>query len=301
MAQAPSTAAGATSSSAPSPTPQASRGSASGDAALGLYQRGYILEKTLGNGAYAKVKQAHDIAHSRKVAIKIIDKKKAPREVLTKFLPREMEALQKMSYHDNVIDLYELIETSDKVCFVMELADNGDLLDYINSKKRLSERTARNFFKDLISGISANHRKHIVHRDIKCENLLLDANYRLKLSDFGFARKVEEGHCLETFCGSFAYAPPEIILGEPYNGLKSDIWSMGVVLYAMVCGKLPFKDNDIKTLLSLVSSGLVFASEVSESCRDLIRKIFVYSPRERASISDILAHPWMRQDPEELR
>ena len=268
------------------------------DVSTGLYQKGYVLEKTLGSGAYAKVKQAHAVSLNKKVAIKIVDKKKAPNDVLSKFLPREQQALTEMSSHDNIISIHDVIVTTDKYCFIMELAENGDLLDYINAKKRLSERTARSFFRDLVTGIAACHQKNIVHRDIKCENLLLDANYRLKISDFGFARTCEPTQHLDTFCGSFAYAAPEIILGEPYVGTCSDVWSMGIVLYAMVCGKLPFKDTNVKTLLSQISNGLSFSRDVSESCKDLLRKLLVFSSKERLTAEKILSQPWMRQDPE---
>jgi serine kinase len=294
--------------SPPSPAPEAtasassktaSGGGPGGDATLGLYKKGYILQTTLGNGAYAKVKLAHSVTMNKKVAIKIVDKKKAPHDVLTKFLPREIEALQALQGHDNIIGLYDVIPTPDKLFLVMELAENGDLLDYINSKKRLSERTARSFFRDMVSAIIFTHRKDFVHRDIKCENLLLDANYKLKISDFGFARSNEDSKMLETYCGSFAYAAPEIIRGEPYNGKKSDVWSLGVVLYAMVCGKLPFKDGDFRSLLRQIANGISFHGDVTDNCRDLILKILVLSPSERISVQNILAHIWMKEDPED--
>lgn len=269
-----------------------------GDATLGLYKKGYVLQTTLGNGAYAKVKLAHSVTMNKKVAIKIVDKKKAPHDVLTKFLPREIDVLQALQGHEHIICLYDVIPTSEKIFLVMELAENGDLLDYINSKKRLSERTARSFFRDMVSAIVTTHKRDIVHRDIKCENLLLDANYKLKISDFGFARFVKECELLETYCGSFAYAAPEIIRGEPYNGKKSDIWSMGIVLYAMVNGKLPFKDGDFRSLLRQITSGISFHSDVSENCKDLILKILVLSPAERLSTAGILSHVWMKEDPE---
>ena len=273
------------------------RDHASPSPALSLAQHGYVLEKTLGNGAYAKVKQAHAIKINKKVAIKIVDRKKAPKDVLNKFMPRELTALRQLSGHDNIVQLHDIIMTDDKIYIVMELAENGDLLDYINAKKRLSERTARSFYRDLISGITVCHKKDIVHRDLKCENLLLDGNYRLKLSDFGFARSYT-GQPLETYCGSCAYAAPEVILGQPYNGVKSDIWSTGVILYAMVCGRLPFNDKDSKTLLAQVSQGLTFPSDVSASCRDLITKLLASNTKERLSVPEILQHPWMRRDPE---
>ena len=264
-----------------------------------LYQKGYLLEKTIGSGAYSKIKLSYSARLNRKVAIKIIEKKKAPKDVLEKFLPREEETLNEMSHHDNIVTIHDVVKTAEKICFVMDLAENGNLLDYINSKKRLSERTARMFFRDLVTAVAACHKRKIVHRDIKCENLLLDANYRLKLSDFGFACKSDRDSFLDTFCGSFAYAAPEIIVGEKYIGTTADIWSMGVVLFAMVCGKLPFRDTDARTLLSQISKGLSYGTtEPSINCRDLLTKILVYSPKERLTTEEILSHPWMKQDPE---
>ena len=148
-------------------------------------------------------------------------------------------------------------------------------------------------FRDLIEGISNCHRWGIVHRDLKCENLLIDKDNHLKIADFGFARTYE-GRELETYCGSFAYAAPEIILGQPYNGVMTDIWSMGVILYAMVCGRLPFRDTNVKTLMSQISSGIHFPEGISDSCKDLIRKILVFSSRERITTWKMSEHPWVK-------
>ena len=267
-------------------------------AKYGLHRRGYILGRTLGSGAYAKVKSAHAVKLSKKVAVKIINKKTAPKDMLSKFLPREVETLKAVE-HENVIKLHEVIETDDLAYLVLELAESGDLLDFINSRKYLSEQTARNLFKDLVSGMSKCHSMNIVHRDLKCENLLLDSQFRLKISDFGFARR-HEGKLLETYCGSYAYAAPEVIMGDPYIGEAADIWSMGVILYAMVVGRLPFKDSDVKSLLSQISTNLCFPTRISEELKDLIRKMLTFSPRERLTLAQIKNHPWMlKKDSEE--
>lgn len=266
-------------------------------AKYGLHRRGYILGRTLGSGAYAKVKTAHAVKMSKKVAVKIINKKTAPKDMLSKFLPREIETMQAVE-HENVIKLHDVIETDELTYLVLELAERGDLLDFINSRKYLSEQTARNLFKDLVSGMSKCHSMEIVHRDLKCENLLLDSQLRLKITDFGFARR-HEGKLLETYCGSYAYAAPEVIMGDPYVGEAADIWSMGVILYAMVAGRLPFKDSDVKTLLSQISAKLSFPSRLSEELKDLIRKMLTFSPRERLTLAQITNHPWMLKDSEE--
>ena len=257
----------------------------------GLQSLGYIFGRTLGSGAYAKVKSAHAVKLNKKVAIKIINKKSAPKDMISKFLPREIETLR-AAEHENVIKLHEVIENDDRIFLVMELAECGDLLDFINSRKYLSEQTARNLFKDLVSGIGKCHSMKIVHRDLKCENLLLDSQSRLKISDFGFARR-HEGKHLETYCGSYSYAAPEVIMGDPYNGEAADIWSMGVILYAMVVGRLPFKDSDVKSLLTQLSTNLRFPTRISEELKDLICKMLTFSPKERLTLSQIKNHPWM--------
>ena len=272
-------------------------GSTGENAKYGLYQHGYILGQTLGSGSYGKVKCARSLKLKMEVAVKMISKKSAPKDILNKFLPREIEALRKVE-HKNTVKLYEVIHTNDYICLVMELAENGDLLDFINSRKYLSEKTARALFTDLVDGISKCHEMNVVHRDLKCENLLLDSQHRLLISDFGFARTLEGKQLLETSCGSYAYAAPEVIMGDSYKGESADIWSMAVILYAMVTGRLPFKDSDVKSLLCDISKLLRFPSRVSDECKDLIRAMLTFNPKERATLDEIKTHPWMRKLPE---
>ena len=270
------------------------RGVVTPNAHYGIHKFGYILGKTLGSGAYAKVKAATSLkGGSKEVAIKIIDKKTAPKDVVSKFLPREIEVLKAVN-QENVVKLLDVVDTGDTMYLVMELATSGDLLDFINSRRYLSERMARNFFNDLVNGIETCHSMNIVHRDLKCENLLLDARLKLKISDFGFARRTE-GQNLETYCGSYAYAAPEVILGQPYEGQAADIWSMGVILFAMLAGKLPFKDSDVRTLLSEISSCLVFPSRLGDEVKNLISQMLTFTPHERATLSEIKNHSWMKQ------
>lgn len=256
-----------------------------------LNSRGYVLGKTLGTGTYGKVKFAHSLRLKHPVAVKIVSRKVA-KDVHLKFLPRELDALRSLR-HKNVIELIEVLETQDHVYIVMELAEGGDLLDYINKRRFLTDEDAKGLFRDLVDGLVECHRLRFVHRDLKCENMLLSRNFRLKISDFGFARRFTDTQKLETYCGSYAYAAPEIIIGEPYLGRTADIWSIGVILYAMVCGKLPFKDKDAKTLLSDVASKLHFPSRVDDKCKDLIKGILKFSPKDRLTLEEIKRHPWM--------
>lgn len=268
------------------------RGAATPNSLMLLHRKGFILDNnhTLGSGAYAKVKVGTSLKMNIQVAIKIVNKLSAPKEVVERFLPREVETLGLVS-NEHVVKLYEVIETPETVFFVMELADRGDLLEFINERKYLSERLSRGFFSDLVKGVDHCHSRGVVHRDLKCENLLLDAHMRLKISDFGFARKYQAN--LKTFCGSFAYAAPEVILGNPYDGPLADIWSMGVILYAMVTGRLPFKDTSTSVLMADIAIGPKFSSRHTDKLKSLVRSILTYSPRERADMQSIQNHPWM--------
>lgn len=268
----------------------------------GIHLHGYILGKSLGSGAYAKVKAAtrlKDPGRGKECAIKIIDKTTAPPDVITKFIPREIDVLKSLD-HKYIIKLLDVIDTPRTMYLIMELAESGDLLDFINVKRYLSERIARTLFKDLVEGMEHCHSKNIVHRDLKCENLLLDSKYRLKISDFGFARRTQ-GNNLETYCGSYAYAAPEVILGTPYIGEAADIWSMGIVLYAMMAGKLPFKDSDVRTLLNEITTTLVFPNRLTTEAKDLVRHMLVFNPKERLTIDEIKEHPWYKMDGEASR
>lgn len=230
-----------------------------GDAGMVLGAYGYVLGDSLGKGSYAVVKVAFSKKLKRQVAIKIVMKKKAPQDYITKFLPREISVMKQLS-HPNIVGLYEAIETSSRIYLVMDMADGGDLLDYIKMNGPVCEHDARKFFRQLIDASEYLHNLDVVHRDLKCENILLDRNKNVLLSDFGFARTqpVEDDTGKRklslTFCGSYAYAPPEILRGIAYDGTRSDVWSLGVVLFTMLCAKLPYDDSNLKLLMEQVSS-----------------------------------------------
>lgn len=182
-----------------------------------LERYGYAISDFLGKGSYAIVRKANSKRYKKEVAIKIICKKKAPEDFLTKFLPREIRVLKKIR-HNNVLSLLEVIETNTRMYIITDLAANGDLLEYIRSHGALAEEQAREMFRQLVNGILYIHQNEIVHRDLKCENILLDKELNLIISDFGFAKdnivtatgKKKLSH---TYCGSYAYAPPEILKG----------------------------------------------------------------------------------------
>ncbi|XP_076173669.1 testis-specific serine/threonine-protein kinase 3 [Ptiloglossa arizonensis] len=263
-----------------------------------LESHGYSIGKTIGAGSYATVKVAKSDRHACQVAVKIVSKFQAPGEHLRKFLPREIEVVKGLK-HPNLIRFLQAIETTHRVYIIMEYAQNGSLLDIIRRDTYIDEVRSRKWFRQLLEGIDYCHRRGIVHRDVKCENLLMDQNFNIKLSDFGFARgqmipKDGITPLSETFCGSYAYASPEILKGVPYLPQLSDVWSMGVVLYAMVYGRLPFDDTNYSQLLKQVQSKVTFPREprVSEACRSLISRILV-PQQTRLQIDNIRNDVWL--------
>ncbi|XP_054743089.1 testis-specific serine/threonine-protein kinase 4 isoform X2 [Anastrepha obliqua] len=265
-----------------------------------LEDHGIVLGKVIGTGNYAKVKIGYSEEYGKRVAVKIISKVKAPAEYTQKFLPREIESVKGL-HHENLITFYQSIETSHRVYLIMQLAENGTLLDYVRDKKFLEEPQARNIFKQLISAVEYIHSKNVVHRDIKCENLLLDENYTLKLIDFGFARKDtrnsdQEVILSKTFCGSYAYASPEILKGIAYDPFMSDIWACGVVCYAMVFGRLPYDGSNVHVLLKRINASLAFPKNptVSNECKQLIGSILA-PLKVRYTIPQIKEETWFRK------
>ncbi|NWR80050.1 TSSK1 kinase, partial [Centropus unirufus] len=219
-----------------------------------LAKKGYSLKNTLGKGSYGKVKSAYSSRLKHLVAIKIIDKTRAPQDFLKKFLPRELEALSCL-HHPSIIKIYEIFETTaGKVYIVMELGGKGDLLDYIKATGAMEEDVARSKFQQLATAIKHCHDLDFAHRDLKCENIILDEDLNMKLSDFGFSKRLsrdEHGRTIlsNTFCGSAAYAAPEVLQGMPCDPRISDIWSLGVILYIMVFALMPFDDSDVRKMI----------------------------------------------------
>ncbi|XP_036849565.1 testis-specific serine/threonine-protein kinase 1 [Manis javanica] len=267
-----------------------------------LRRRGYTMGTHLGEGSYAKVKSAYSERLKSNVAVKIIDRKKAPTDFLEKFLPREIEILAMLN-HRYIIKTYEIFETSDgKVYIVMELGVQGDLLEFIRTWGALHEDDARKKFHQLSSAIKYCHDLDIVHRDLKCENLLLDKDFNIKLSDFGFSKRClrdDSGRLTlsKTFCGSAAYAAPEVLQGVPYQPKVYDIWSLGVILYIMVCGSMPYDDSNIKRMLRTQKEHRVKfprSKHLTGECKDLICRMLQPDVNRRLHIDEILSHCWVR-------
>ena len=255
----------------------------------------YRIEKTIGEGTFGKVKLGIHIPTDEQVAIKILEKDKIQDKEDLERISREINFLKKLN-HPNIIKIYDIIENSKNFYIIMELANNGELFKYIVKKKKLEETEASYFYYQLILGLEAIHKKKIVHRDIKPENLLLKDNNILTIIDFGLSNKYKKNQLLKTSCGSPCYAAPEMILGRKYNGLLVDLWSSGIVLYAMVCGYLPFEDkNNDKLYKKILNGKFELPSRLSNDCKDLIKKILTVNPKKRIGIDGIKKHPFLNK------
>jgi len=260
-----------------------------------LKRRGYTLGSILGEGSYAKVKWATSEKYGRKVALKIISKKKAPVDFQQKFLPRELEVM-KILDHPNIIRLFDIIFINDKIVMVMEMAGHGDLLEYVKLRGAIPDEKAKVMYAQLVSAVDYLHSLNIVHRDLKCENILLDIENNIKLSDFGFSRFQHPDQMSRTYCGSAAYAAPEVLQGIPYHGTAYDVWSLGVVLYIMVCGSMPYDDSDVKKMIRYQLErkvGFSKSKKISDDAKHLIHGILEANIELRFKISDIKQSAWL--------
>ncbi|XP_037083882.1 maternal embryonic leucine zipper kinase-like [Pollicipes pollicipes] len=253
----------------------------------------YELHETIGSGGFAKVKRATHLATGEQVAIKIMDKKQLGVDLPRVYL--EIAAMKELT-HQHIGKLYQVIDCEFKIFLVMEYCRGGELFDYIVERDRLTEEEARVFFRQIVSAVAYIHHKGYAHRDLKPENLLLDDDNRLKLIDFGLCANPEGGmgaH-LETCCGSPAYAAPELVSGLQYLGAEADIWSMGVLLYALLCGFLPFDDENIASLYKKIQAGVYEKPEwLSEASLRLLHQMLQVEPKHRIVVSDLLTHPWL--------
>uniref|UniRef100_A0A1A8PAG6 MAP/microtubule affinity-regulating kinase 3 n=1 Tax=Nothobranchius rachovii TaxID=451742 RepID=A0A1A8PAG6_9TELE len=258
----------------------------------------YRLLKTIGKGNFAKVKLARHILTGREVAIKIIDKTQLNPNSLQKLF-REVR-IMKILNHPNIVKLFEVIETERTLYLVMEYASGGEVFDYLVAHGRMKEKEARAKFRQIVSAVQYCHQKHIVHRDLKAENLLLDADMNIKIADFGFSNEFTLANKLDTFCGSPPYAAPELFQGKKYNGPEVDVWSLGVILYTLVSGSLPFDGQNLKELRERVLRGKYrIPFYMSTDCENLLKRFLVLNPAKRGTLEQIMKDRWINSGFEE--
>lgn len=256
---------------------------------------GYRIGSTIGRGEFAIVKlaeleSAEDAGRKSKFAIKVIERSRVDEKV-----QREI-ANQRSLDNQHIIKLVDVIETDEVVCLVTEYAPKGDLFDYIVRHGKLDENEGRRIFGQLIAGVGYCHENMVVHRDLKPENVLMDSDYNIKIADFGLSSKWAPGERLTESCGSPNYAAPEIITkGRTYEGPEVDVWSSGVVLYTLLCGCLPFDDENVAGLFKKIKKGRYsLPGHLSAEAKDLIRRMLTVDPAERIGLSEISDHPWFK-------
>ncbi|KAK6729057.1 hypothetical protein RB195_006232 [Necator americanus] len=253
----------------------------------------YDLEHTIGQGHFAVVKLARHVFTGERVAVKIIDKSNLDAEA-TGHVMQEVRCM-KLVQHANIVRLYEVIDTNTKLFLILELGDY-DMHDFIiKHENGVAEPLAQQYFCQIITAIDYCHRLHVVHRDLKPENVVFFEKLGMvKLTDFGFSNLFEPGQQLRTSCGSLAYSAPEILLGDAYDAPAVDVWSLGVILFMLVCGRLPFQEaNDSETLTKILDCRYTTPEHLSNACKNLIQRMLVRDPSKRAGLAEIVANPWV--------
>ncbi|KAI9023660.1 kinase-like domain-containing protein, partial [Phycomyces nitens] len=275
----------------------------------------YSLQQSLGKGSTGKVKLGVHNITGEKIAVKIVPRanlqlvsttNKSPRQIAKERARednREMRTIREahimmLLRHPHIVGLRDLVINGPYFYILMDHVNGGQLLHYIVKRQRLSESRARLFTRQIVGALDYLHRNSIVHRDLKIENILIDkAGRNIKLIDFGLSNLFSPTSQLSTYCGSLYFAAPELLCATPYNGPEIDIWSLGVVLYVMVTGSVPFDDKSMPGLHEKIKRGEVsYPAHLSPECRDLLAQIFITDPAKRIPLADILRHPWINAD-----
>eukprot|EP01013_Petalomonas_cantuscygni_P022669 TRINITY_DN43970_c0_g1_i1.p1 TRINITY_DN43970_c0_g1~~TRINITY_DN43970_c0_g1_i1.p1 ORF type:complete len:334 (+),score=63.06 TRINITY_DN43970_c0_g1_i1:186-1187(+) len=265
----------------------------------------YELLGVIGRGTFSEVRKAIHVESKEMVAVKIISKQLLMEQSLIAQLQREVAILKNIK-HRNVVNLSQVLRTRSNIYLVLELVDGGDLDRVVRQKQRLEEATAREYFRQTIAGLAYVHKHGVAHRDLKPDNLLIGSDGNIKISDFGLARAgaaTRELGGLEsqakdfvTRCGTPNYVAPEVLTEATYNGFRADVWSVGVILFVLLSGRLPFLARDIAQLYQKIQlCDYSMSSAITPGAADLIRKIIVADPEKRATLRDIVAHPWFQE------
>lgn len=257
----------------------------------------YVFKGDIGQGSFAVVKIVMHVPTSQLFACKVIRKAKLVTEALITHFENEIRIIQQLR-HPGIVQLYDLLQDEHNYYLIMELCQNGELFQYIVDNQRLPELEAKYFLKQVFEALEYVHNLGIVHRDLKPENLLLTQDGKVKITDFGLSKFVNQAGLADTPCGSPCYASPEIILGGNYNGRKSDLWSVGVIAYAMVTGELPWTKLNQTQLFDQIKKGdYQIPGYVSEGCKNLIRGLMEPDPEKRFNIEQAMKHPWLCSAP----
>eukprot|EP00256_Glycine_max_P003085 NP_001238191.2 protein kinase [Glycine max] len=250
----------------------------------------YQLTRFLGRGNFAKVYQARSLLDGATVAVKAIDKSKTVDAAMEPRIVREIDAMRRLHHHPNILKIHEVLATKTKIYLIVDFAGGGELFSKLTRRGRLPEPLARRYFAQLVSALRFCHRHGVAHRDLKPQNLLLDAAGNLKVSDFGLSALPEHLHdgLLHTACGTPAFTAPEILRRVGYDGSKADAWSCGVILYNLLAGHLPFDDSNIPAMCRRISRrDYQFPAWISKSARSLIYQLLDPNPITRISLEKV--------------
>ncbi|KAD3338115.1 hypothetical protein R6Q59_027165 [Mikania micrantha] len=263
----------------------------------GVIMNRYELGKLLGQGNFAKVYHGRNLETGMNVAVKIVDKDRIMKVGMMNQIKREISVM-KLVNHPNVVHLYEVLASKTKIYIILEYVKGGELFDVV-AKGKLKEHVARKYFQQLIAAIDFCHSRGVYHRDLKLENLLLDDEGNLKVSDFGLSALVENkglDGLLHTSCGTPAYVAPEIIKQKGYDGAKADVWSCGVVLFALLAGFLPFRDSNLMEMYRKISrSDFKYPNWFPSEARKLVSKMLDPNPKTRISTIKIMENSWFKK------
>lgn len=252
----------------------------------------YLLLETIGSGSFSVVKLGKSI-NMPQVAVKVISK----RRILKMAKPEHFEKEIRNSFvlrHPRIVQLIDLLQDSLNYYVVLEYCEGGSLSEMILNSGKIPEDTSRRIFKQILEGVYYIHHQHIAHRDLKCDNILINDKGDAKIADLGFSKHNQEGELASTLCGSPYYIAPEILLGTTYNAMKSDIWSCGIILYAMVTGRFPWTEKNMKLLTEQIISGEYFFPQfLSPKVKDFIKSFLNVNPEKRITIEEALKHPWL--------
>eukprot|EP00826_Nyctotherus_ovalis_P018393 TRINITY_DN15507_c0_g5_i1.p1 TRINITY_DN15507_c0_g5~~TRINITY_DN15507_c0_g5_i1.p1 ORF type:complete len:263 (+),score=82.99 TRINITY_DN15507_c0_g5_i1:939-1727(+) len=226
-------------------------------------------------------------------AIKTFEKRSLKTDFAKHKIVREIYILNKVC-HINITRLVEVFEDSAHIFLVTEYADGGDLLQLVKQKGHLSEEEAKPIFKQIVYGLAHLNCRSVLHRDIKLDNILLNSKGEVKICDFGVSKVIEKDKMISDQCGTPAYLAPEIIANLGYKGFYVDLWSLGILLYAMLCGTIPFKAKNLEDLYDVIKEGRIeYPARLSKEAKGLINGLLRFVPRDRLSIPEILVHPWL--------
>ncbi|GFY48122.1 NUAK family SNF1-like kinase 1 [Trichonephila inaurata madagascariensis] len=257
-------------------------------------QHRFLVLRKLGQGTYGKVQLALNKENNQEVAIKTIKKAKIESEEDMLRIRREIYIMTSIR-HPHIIHINEVFETRQKIVIVMQYASGGELYDYLGCHQSLPEAEARRLFRQIVSAIYYCHKNKICHRDLKLENILLDEKGNAQIADFGLSNIFDDRRRMNTFCGSPLYASPEIVKGTPYKGPEVDCWSLGVLLYTLIYGTMPFDGRNFKELVSQISEGRFEEPIIRSNASGLIRRLLTPDISKRATIVDVCKDKWVNQ------